>query len=355
MPHEKHYRRGYYINRLGAHCLYFDNYGGFMISRTSFISLTLLAGFLLGAQWLGAQTTFPSNILYMIRQMPKELQREYKGGKVDDNGMVSHNQPKYLGAEYQRGGMDTLMAGLALRNKEWIGEGFEVAYVTFMKQKRDGGFGDKSPTGAAFWLNACARTFLALKQSEYWAEYQPRVETYNSSLALASDYLVKNYDKLVRHDKNTPNRLLIDADALFMTAKLLGTEPPREAYKLRDMALALFDKDSGAFQENGGGDSSYQAVNLQMLMYYATYFPSPDIDSVIHRGLEWELDKIGADGSVSTEGNSRTGVGKEVYFGKEKEVNTREVSLMFAYAGQLYRDYNYTETALLIYNHKKNK
>ncbi|HTA75637.1 MAG TPA: hypothetical protein VK791_00605 [bacterium] len=285
--------------------------------------------------------------------MPKELQREYKGGKVDDNGMMSHNQPKYLGAEYQRGGMDTLAAGLALRNKEWIAEGFEVAYVTFMQQKPDGGFGDKVPTGTAFWLNACARTFLALKQSEYWAEYQPRVETYNSALSLASAYLVNNYGKLVKHDKNTPNRLLIDADALFFTAKLLGAEPPREAYKLRDMALALFDKESGAFQENGGGDSSYQAVNLQMLMYYATYYPSSDIDVVIHQGLEWELDKIGADGSVSTEGNSRTGVGKEVYFGKAKEVNTREVALMFAYAGQLYRDYNYTETALLIYNHKK--
>jgi hypothetical protein len=48
-------------------------------------------------------------------------------------------------------------------------------------------------------------------------------------------------------------------------------------------------------------------------------------------------------------------VGKEVYFGKEKEVNTREVCLMFAYAGQLYNNDNYTQTALLIHQNRKKK
>jgi hypothetical protein len=196
---------------------------------------------------------------------------------------------------------------------------------------------------------------LALKESEYWAEYQTRAENYYSALGLASTFLVNNVDKLIAHDKNTPNRLFIDADALFLTAKLLGTDPPTEAYQLRDMALALFNKDTGAFQENGGGDSSYQAVNLQMLMYYVTYYPSPDLDVMIRQGLDWELSKVDADGAIDVKGNSRTGVGKEVYFGKEKEVNSREVCLMFAYAGALYHDDNYTQTAVLIHQKRKNK
>jgi hypothetical protein len=325
-------------------------FSGFSIRNTFLVILLLLSPRLI---W--AQTTFTNNPLYIIRQMPIEIQKEWKGGKTDANYMVSHNQPNFLGAEYQRGGMDTLLAGLALRKKDWIEEGFQVANATFMKQAAGGGFGDKVPTGAAFWVNACARTFLALKQSEYWAEYQPQVENYYSALNLASAYLLNNMDKLIEHDKRTPNRLLIDADALFFTAKLLGTDPPYQAAKLRDMALAMFDHDSGAFQENGGGDSSYQAVNLQMLLYYVTYFPNPDIDAIIKRGLDWELTKVNADGVIDVTGNSRTGVGKEVYFGKEKEVNTREVCLMFAYAGVLYKNDNYTQTALLIHQNRKKK
>jgi len=323
----------------------------------SFVSLILkgLTLFLLlSLQQLWAQTSVPYvNLWSVFDEFPPEIQRELKGGKADANGMVSHNQPNYLGAEYQRGGMDTMLAGIILRDKSLIDDGFHVAHVTFMQQLADGGFGDKVPTGAAFWVTACARSFIALKESEYWPEYQTQIETYYSALSLASTFLVNNMDKLVQHDKNTPNRLLSDADALFLTAKLLGAEPPPEADKLRDLGLALFDKDSGAFQENGGGDSSYQAVNLQMLMYYVTYYPSPELDIIIRHGLDWELSKVNADGAIDVKGNSRTGVGKEIYFGKEKEVNTREVCLMFAYAGALYHDDNYTNTAVLIHQNRK--
>lgn len=322
------------------------------IKPTYFLFLIIL----INACPLRGQTTAPYNNLWSIfSEFPPEIKKELKGGKADANGMVSHNQHQYLGAEYQRGGMDTLLAGIILRDKSLIDEGFRIANLTFMKQQADGGFGDKVPTGAAFWITACARSFLALKESEYWPEYQTQTENYYSALSLASTFLVNNLDKLVAHDKNTPNRLLIDADALFLTAKLIGVDPPPEANQLRDMGLALFDKDSGAFQENGGGDSSYQAVNLQMLMYYATYYPSENMDKVIQQGLKWESSKVEANGAIDVKGNSRTGVGKEVYFGKEKDVNTREVCLMFAYAGALYRNENYVQTAVLIHQNRKGK
>ncbi len=293
------------------------------------------------------------SLLSIVRHMPPEIQKILRGGKPDGQGMVSHNQPDYLGAEYQRGGMDTFLAGVALSQPKLIEEGFRVADVTFAKQTAEGGFGDKVPTGGAFWINACARSFLALKESELWPRYQSRVEAYYPALRSASAFLVNHLDALVKHDQKTPNRLFIDADALFFTSRLLGTDPPAEAALLRDKALALFDQDSGAFQENGGGDSSYQAVNLQMLMLYATFYPSPQMNAIIGKGLEWELTKVGSDGSIAVQGNSRTGVGKEIYFGREKEVNTREVILMFAYAGQLYQTDRYTQTALLIFHHWK--
>ena len=87
-------------------------------------------------------------------------------------------------------------------------------------------------------------------------------------------------------------------------------------------------------------------------MLYVTYYPSEDISAVIRKGLNWELTKVSADGEISTEGNSRSGVGKEIYFGHAKEVNYREVSEMFAYAGQMFHDDSYTQAALRIRQHK---
>lgn len=291
----------------------------------------------------------------LLQKLPVETVQKLRGGKPDANGLVSHNQDNgYLGAEYQRGTMDTLIAGAVAGNKDWIEEGFRVIDATFAHQQADGGFGDKVPTGGAFWITALARAFLVLQDSPYAQEYRPRMKAYSPQIHKALGFLHKNREKLVKHDHNTPNRLLIDADAFFLCSKLFKKDTHLDDAKyLQALGLRLFDADRGTFLENGGGDTSYQAVNLLMLIYYDLYYPSPDIESIIQKAEAWELSKVKPDGSMDVSTNTRTGKGQEIYFGKPKDVNYREVAQMFNYYGVMFNDQKASDASRLIQNRPK--
>ena len=300
----------------------------------------------------------PFNSEYsLLQKLPLDTLKKLRGGKPDSNGMVSHNVDNgYIGAEYQRGTMDTLIAGAVLGNKDWIEEGFRVVDVTFAHQNNQGGFGDKVPTGGAFWITALARAFLVLQDSPYGKEYRPQMKAYFPKIHKALNFLSKNRDKLEKHDGQTPNRLFIDADAFFLSSKLLKKDIHLDDAKyLQNLGIHLFDAAQGTFMENGGGDTSYQAVNLLMLIYYELYYPSPEIESLIKKGEAWELSKVNSDGTLDVSSNSRTGKGQEIYFGKPKGVNYREVAQMFNYYGVLFSDDSATQAAHLIQNRPKEK
>lgn len=307
-----------------------------MLNPQWFLFLIAVLGF---APAVFGQTPIHSEY-ELLQKLPLAVVEKMRGGKPDANGMVGHNQEKgYLGAEYQRGTMETLIAGAVAGNKDWIEEGFRVVDATFARQDAKGGFGDKAPTGGAFWITALARAFLVLQDSPYGKEYHGRMKAYYPQIHKALKFLSKNRDKLVRHDGNTPNRLFIDADAFFLCSKLFKKDAYLDdARYLQGLGLKLYDESSGAFLENGGGDTSYQAVNLLMLLYYDLYYPSPDIEKVIQKAEAWELSKLKPDGTLDVSTNSRTGKGQEIYFGKPKGVNYPEAMQMFNYYGVLFND-----------------
>lgn len=112
-------------------------------------SVWMVAFFLVSPSYTVAQFSQ----LNLLRQMPSNILRELKGGSPDERGLIGINrQQGYMGAEYQRGGMDTLLAGVTLHRRDWIEEGLRVAEVTFSRQLADGSFGDRVATGAAFWI-----------------------------------------------------------------------------------------------------------------------------------------------------------------------------------------------------------
>ncbi len=301
------------------------------------------------------QTRFKSEY-ELLQKLPKDVVKKLRGGNPNADGLVNHNADKgYLGAEFQRGTMDTLIAGAVLGRKDWIEEGFRVVDVTFAHQDAQGGFGDNAPTGGAFWITALARAFLVLQASPSWEEYRPRVEPYYSKIEKALDFLSKNIDSLVKHDHRTPNRLFIDADAFFLSSKAIHKEIHLvDAKYLQNLGLQLFDQNQGIFLENKGGDTSYQAVNLLMLIYYDLYYPSPEMEAVIKKGEAWELSKLKSNGSLDVSTNTRTGKGQEIYFGKPKDVNYREVMQMFDYYGVIFNDPRALNAARLIGNRPSN-
>jgi len=229
-----------------------------------------------------------------------------------------------------------------------------VVDATFAHQDAQGGFGDKVPTGGAFWITALARAFLVLQVSPSWEEYRPRAEAYYLKIEKALNFLSKNIDPLVKHDRRTPNRLFIDADAFFLSSKVLHKDLHLiDAKYLQSLGLQLFDRNQGIFLENKGGDTSYQAVNLLMLIYYDLYYPSPEMETVIKKGEAWELSKLKTDGTLDVSTNTRTGKGQEIYFGKPKDVNYREVTRMFDYYGVIFNDLQALSAAQLIRNRPK--
>ena len=54
--------------------------------------------------------------------------------------------------------------------------------------------------------------------------------------------------------------------------------------------------------------------------------------------MAWERTRIQPTGEVEVKGNTRTGVGKEVYMGHAKNVNYHEVALALCYFGMIHDD-----------------
>ena len=92
----------------------------------------------------------------------------------------------------------------------------------------------------------------------------------------------------------------------------------------------------GVFIEKSGRDSSYNAVSLLMGQVLAIYQPDPVLDAAFVKAMAWERTRIKPTGEVEVKGNTRTGVGKEAYMGKPKQVNYREVILTFCYFGMIH-------------------
>ena len=72
-------------------------------------------------------------------------------------------------------------------------------------------------------------------------------------------------------------------------------------------------------------------MNLLRLQEIVLHFPDRQIDEAIAKGVQWELSRIGPDGAVSTEGNTRVHAGGEKFMGHEKQVNVGEIALALLY------------------------
>jgi hypothetical protein len=54
--------------------------------------------------------------------------------------------------------------------------------------------------------------------------------------------------------------------------------------------------------------------------------------------MDWQRTRIRPTGEVEVSGNTRTGVGKEVFMGRPKDVNYHEVALALCYFGMIHHD-----------------
>jgi len=294
--------------------------------------------------------------LALLRKLPPEMLRRFRGGAPDQRGYIGHQQQRTeMVAGFQRGGVYTLAMGVALKNPAWIDEGWRVIDATFAAQNADGSIGsarEQPATSAAFFLCWCARAMNVLAASEVAEQYKPQLDAVRPKIAQACRWLATQSDALTKENSHAANRCFIAADAFALSGVFLGDdEIKNHARRYVEMGLKHYRASDGVIQEKGGGDSSYQAVSILALMYYRLYVDEPRLDPILRKAVDWELTRIADDGTVSAEGNTRTGLKQETWQGQFKDINVPEVIQALAYYGVAQSDKRAQDAALRVWKH----
>jgi hypothetical protein len=275
---------------------------------------------------------------------------------IAPDGAVGRNMKSFSDVAAQRGAGYLIMRGIVERNAALVDGGVRALEYAFARQNAAGYFEngrgvapEKAVEADAFFLQAFARSYLILRDSEYWPQFGARLERLRPNLLRAMSWLSGQSQELLREDRNATNRLWFDAIAFTLSGMILD-----------DHLLVQIGEDfigeglrrqqpDGSFIEHGGFDTSYQAVsiiNVEVLLVYAS---NTQMASRLHeclmRALAWERPRIRPDGSVEIAGNARTGLGQETFLGQPKEVNYPEVALALFYASAITRDQDLLHSA----------
>ncbi|HEY2838624.1 MAG TPA: hypothetical protein VGJ26_05730 [Pirellulales bacterium] len=286
----------------------------------------------------------------LLQKMPKEI--------------LSKLQPDKIGTiVLGRGGCRYLTAAAVSGDKERADDAWKSIEATFATQVEDGGFegggqpGDAAITvysirveNAYFFLQELGRAILVVQASPLEPDFRERFATLRPRLRRACDFIQKGFPTIPLKVGHTANRLLIAAKAFGLCGIVLDDEKMKvSSDRLVKAALARRDK-SGVFIERDGRDSSYNAVSILMGQHLSLYLPNKELDDAIKTAMAWEVTRIRPTGEVEVEGNTRTGVGKELspQSGRPKDVNYNEVAQALWYYGALRDEPKTIELALTV-------
>jgi hypothetical protein len=285
----------------------------------------------------------------LLRKMPKEI--------------ISQYFPTELGTTIKgRGACRYLAACAVLDDKQRADDAWISIEAMFATQVEDGGFegggkpGDAAITvfgirveNAYFFLQEVGRAVLVVQASPLEPYFRERFAAMIPKLRRACDFIQKGYSTIILKVGHTPNRLLIAAKAFGLCGIVLDDEAMKEnSSRLVKAALARRDKD-GVFIERSGRDSSYNAVAILMGQHLSLYLPNAELDAAMKPAMEWQRTRIKPTGEVEAEGNTRTGVGKELSpTGVPKSINYNEVAQALWYYGALRNEADVIDLALKV-------
>jgi hypothetical protein len=283
-----------------------------------------------GSMITAEPTTSTPDHAAILRQMPAAFLGR-TGSVPDANGFVGYNRNGFKAASFQRGATVTLALAAARADQRLAENCWRAVDATFAHQTEAGDFGDPAES-VAFWLCELSRALLVIQQSTLAPQFQERIEALKPKLARAAQWLAGQRERLQREDRAAPNRLFFDAEGFLFCSRLLNDAAlGKIGREFLEQGMKLYRAEDGVFLEHNGGDSSYQAVNLLRLQEIVLHFPDPKVEEAIAKGMQWEVARIGADGAVSTEGNTRVFSGGEKFMGHEKQVNVGEIALALLY------------------------
>ena len=276
------------------------------------------------------------------------------GGEPDDQGLVGLQKLHHTWYEsgMQRGGCWYLIGAVVANDAPRAEVAWKSVETTFAHQLEDGGFlsnpnpsrnhvqsFDERVETAFFYLQELGHAILVVQASPLEPRFHDRIAALEPRIDRACAFVQSGYAGIIRRSSKAANRIFIAAKAFGLCGKVLHRpEYTATSARLVDVALGLRDAD-GVFIENGGKDSSYNAVSLLMAQVLALHQPDPKLTAALDRAMVWERTRILPTGEVLVAGNTRTGLGQEKGFdGGIKKVNYHEVALALVYFGQTHHD-----------------
>ena len=268
----------------------------------------------------------------------------YRGSDrgIDQQGALGRNKKEFSDVAVQRDAIWLAKRAILEDDPRYAAHVIKAIDYAFARQAKAGNFKNglgvsakKAVNADAFFLSSFAQIHYLFKHSRYQADYYKQIAAHKPALAKAMAFLEKNQKELYRQDRSTANRLLFDALAFILNGQILGNQ------KLIDVGVDFLNKalaqqrSDGTFNEHGGYDSSYQAVSILNMSQLWLYVEDDGIRERLYpalkKAMEWQKSRITKTGKVLVEGNARTGLGQERFFGKIKEVNYAEVAMAFFY------------------------
>ncbi|WGS85847.1 hypothetical protein [Methylomonas sp. UP202] len=200
---------------------------------------------------------------------------------------------------------------------------------------------------ASFFLGESCLAVKALNQypSETAVQVGSDAERKAVSAALARSlaWLESQDESLYNADLYAANRLLFDAVAYQACGSLFEDEFALNLVEgYLETALEKFDGTAGYFIEKSGWDTHYQAVAInqinELLMAGYDGVHTETLQADLKLAAQWLAARVGDDGVLHSDGNTRTCWSGETILGGDKLVDAREVWRALAYSGMRFKD-----------------
>jgi hypothetical protein len=285
---------------------------------------------------------------------------------TDVNGLAPANQAVWVNVGAQRAIMDEIVNGTVHADANRIDAHWPVFAASLAHERADGSFEyasneafDGQPGADAFWLGYSAQALLLLQSSRLGPQYASRIAAIRPQLAATAQWLAQpaqmayllHFDGGVTPRNPTvsgANRLINDAKALILAAKLTGAPGAQEAgEQLLDRALAS-QSSQGWFPEHDGPDTSYNAVSAMQLAWIALFVNDPRLAPAIARSMDWEMGRIDSSGRIDDAGNTRTGNGHLMANGKPYPINYSDVTKALVLSSIVTNDPRMMNDAVLV-------
>ena len=268
--------------------------------------------------------------------------------KPNAEGAMSHNRHGFASITYQRYALDLVIYGIAANDMAVLKQGVNGIRYGFTKQKLDGSFEvaflsrrstdiGKRLSNAATFLTAAAISYQLIHHSPHRRRFLKQLTEIRLGIRKTIYWLTQHDLKLFLYDQDSAFHLLNDALAYINCGEIYNNATLiKRGHIFLDIALEL-QRDDGAFVEHEGHDSSYQASNIILLMYYMLFVGNRGyfhkVLRAIAMALRWEKTRILPSGKVNSRNNTRRVQTYTTFSGRKSDINYSEVVKSFLWYG----------------------